>query len=152
VTDIAIRSMHWSDIPVAAAFERDLFPHDPWTPEQFWSELAGVPATRWYVVAVDGSEVVGYAGLYAIAGSDADVQTVAVRPDSQGSGLGSRLVQELLAEAERRGCHRVFLEVAADNLGAQELYARHGFERISQRRNYYGQGVDGIVMRHGRTS
>jgi ribosomal-protein-alanine N-acetyltransferase len=152
VTDVAIRPMHWSDIPVAAAFERDLFPHDAWTPEQFWSELAGVPATRWYVVAADGSEVVGYAGLYAIADSDADVQTVAVRSDRQGSGLGSRLVEELLAEAERRSCHRVFLEVAADNLRAQELYARHGFERISRRRNYYGQGVDGIVMRHGRTS
>ena len=70
-----LREMRWTDIEDAIALEHELFPHDAWTREQFWSELAGVPATRWYVVAVDESGLLGYAGIYALPGADADVQT-----------------------------------------------------------------------------
>ena len=139
--------MHWSDVTVAAQLDAELFPDQTWSAEQFWSELAGVPATRWYVVAEVEGEIAGYAGLYAIPGADADVQTVAVDPRRQGAGIGTGLVAELLAEARRRGCHRVFLEVAADNERAQSLYGRAGFERVSIRRAYYAGRIDAIIMR-----
>jgi [ribosomal protein S18]-alanine N-acetyltransferase len=141
------RPMRWRDLSAAQALESLLFPDDAWTPEQFWSELAEVPASRYYLVAESDGEVVGYAGL-ATAGGDADVQTVGVAPGWQRRGAGRALVAALLDEAARRGCERAFLEVRADNAAAIALYARFGFERVGVRRGYYQRaGVDGVLMR-----
>jgi ribosomal-protein-alanine N-acetyltransferase len=138
--------MRWWDIPRVLEIDEDVFAPDAWTAEQFWSELAGVPASRWYVVAEDGADLVGYAGLSCAAG-DGDVQTIAVRRSRQRSGVGSLLLDAVLAEAARRGCGRVFLEVRADNAAAIALYERRGFERIGVRRGYYAGGADAVVMR-----
>jgi [ribosomal protein S18]-alanine N-acetyltransferase len=138
--------MRWWDIAPVAGIEGEVFATDPWSEAGFWSELAGVPETRLYLVAEDGSGIVGYAGLVAVA-HEADVQTVAVRPDRQGNGLGGRLLDQLIAEARRRDCSQVLLEVEAENTTAQFLYQGRGFERISVRRSYYGPGHDAVVMR-----
>jgi ribosomal-protein-alanine N-acetyltransferase len=141
-----LRPMRWWDLEVAVALERGLFA-DPWSPETFWSELAGVPDSRQYLVAEDGDQVVGYAGLFATR-HQADVQTIAVAPAQQGSGLGGVLLEALIAEASRRGCAEVLLEVRVDNMAARRLYERFGFEQISVRRGYYQPGgVDGLVLR-----
>jgi [ribosomal protein S18]-alanine N-acetyltransferase len=139
--------MRWWDLPAVQALEVELFSGEAWSPEQFWSELAGVPSRRHYVVAETGPEIVGYAGL-AAAGGDADVQTLAVAPSRRRRGTGSALLEALLDEAARRGCARVFLEVRADNLPALALYERFGFARVGVRRGYYQRtGVDAVVMR-----
>jgi ribosomal-protein-alanine N-acetyltransferase len=138
--------MRWWDVPAAAAIETVLFP-DPWPTSTFWAELAGVPETRWYVVAERAGRLVGYAGLFATRHT-ADVQTLAVTASEQGRGLGARLLRALLDEAARRDVGEVLLEVRADNEAAQRLYAAHGFDRIGVRRGYYQPGrVDAIVMR-----
>jgi [ribosomal protein S18]-alanine N-acetyltransferase len=147
--DVALRRMRWWDLGPVLGIERDLFP-DPWSEGTFWSELAGVPETRHYVVAERGGRLLGYAGLFA-AGHQADVQTVAVARDQQGHGLGATLLEELLSEAARRDSSEVLLEVRADNDAALRLYERHGFERVGVRRGYYQPGrVDAIVMRRRR--
>lgn len=144
--DVTLRRMRWWDIEAAHAIETDLFP-DPWSVETFWSELAHVPATRCYVVAEAGGEMVGYAGLVS-SGHQADVQTVAVARGAQGGGLGRVLLDALLTEAARRGAGEVLLEVRAENVAAQALYARAGFERIAVRRGYYQPGgTDALVLR-----
>ena len=54
----------------------------------------------------------------------------------------------LIAETRRRGARELFLEVRADNPGAQTLYRELGFEEIGVRPRYYQpDGVDAIVMR-----
>ena len=128
--------------------EKELFAGDPpWSAEQFYSELAHVPATRWYVVAEDAAEVVGYAGLL-VSADTADVQTLAVAPGRQRHGIGSALLAALVDEAQRRGLREMLLEVRADNVPALQLYARHGFEQIARRRGYYRAGrTDGLVLR-----
>ncbi len=144
--------MRWWDVEDAHALETALFP-DPWSVETFWSELAHVPETRHYLVARDGTALVGYAGLAAAGGhgahgGQADVQTLAVAPAAQGRGLGRRLLDALVAEARRRGATEVLLEVRAENAPAQALYAGAGFERIAVRRGYYRPGnTDAHVLR-----
>jgi ribosomal-protein-alanine N-acetyltransferase len=66
----------------------------------------------------------------------------------RGRGIGSALLEALLAEAGRRGCTEVFLEVRTDNNRAQQLYRRHEFTEIGIRRGYYQpSGADALVMR-----
>jgi len=137
-----------ADLPEVMDLENVLFPDDAWTEGMLRGELAEQPRTRHYLVATDPSgALVGYAGLCAVAG-DGDVQTIGVRQEREGEGIGSALLTALLREAARRGCTGLYLEVRADNERAQKLYERFGFERIGLRRNYYQpSGVDAIVMR-----
>lgn len=157
-----VREMRWWDIPAVLELERALFPHDAWSKGLFWSELAharGAGATRRYVVAEsientantanaeNANRVVGYAGLAAVDGTG-DVQTIAVAFDHWSTGLGSRLLGELLAAATDFECREVLLEVRVDNTRAQRLYERFGFEPVGIRRGYYQPGnVDALVMR-----
>ena len=145
-----LREMRWWDIDAVLALEKDLFPEDAWSRGMFWSELAharGAAATRRYVVAEDGERLVGYAGL-AASGDLADVQTIAVARDHWGTGLGGVLLTELLRAATAFECAEVMLECRIDNVRAQRLYERYGFEAIGFRRGYYQPGnVDALVMR-----
>ncbi|MEW2249338.1 MULTISPECIES: ribosomal protein S18-alanine N-acetyltransferase [unclassified Streptomyces] len=142
--------MRWWDIDPVLELERDLFPEDAWSRGMFWSELAhsrGADASRRYVVAERDGRLLGYAGL-AASGEQADVQTIAVARDQQGTGLGSRLLTELLRAATAFECAEVMLECRVDNTRAQKLYERFGFEPIGFRRGYYQPGnVDALVMR-----
>ncbi|MGR8008871.1 ribosomal protein S18-alanine N-acetyltransferase [Streptomyces hypolithicus] len=142
--------MRWWDIDAVLTLERQLFPDDAWSPGMFWSELAharGPGATRRYVVAEEDGRLVGYAGLAAVAGLG-DVQTIAVEQPQWGTGLGARLLTDLLAHATAFECAEVLLEVRVDNTRAQKLYERFGFEPIGFRRGYYQPGnIDALVMR-----
>ena len=146
--DVRLRPMRWDDIEAVLPLGRELFAGDPpWSAELFRSELAAVPATRWYVVVEDSDDIVGYAGLL-ISGETADVQTLAVAPLWQRHGIGTALLEALVDEARRRGVGEILLEVRADNDAALVLYSRHGFERIARRRGYYRAGrTDGLVLR-----
>ena len=143
-----LERMRWWHVAELLPVERELFAPEPWSERLFWSEL-GQLDTRHYVVALDrpgtAGPVLGYAGLCDYP-DEAFVQTLAVAPVAQGRGLGSRLLVELLGEAERRRQRVVSLEVRADNEAAQRLYARHGFTRTGVRRGYYPGGVDALVL------
>lgn len=146
-----LREMRWWDIDAVLELEKALFPEDAWSRGMFWSELAharGPEATRRYLVAESGpGRIVGYAGLVT-AGEQGDVQTIAVARELWGSGLGARLLTELLRAATAFECAEVMLECRVDNVRAQRLYERFGFEPIGFRRGYYQPGnVDALVMR-----
>lgn len=143
----ALRPMVEKDLPAVLALEPLLFPDDPWSEESFRDDLMLVPDSRWWVVAERGRVLVGYAGL--MLGTDqADVLTLAVMPEHQGSGVGRALLDALVLEAAGRRCAEVLLEVRADNEPALHLYAAAGFEQIARRRGYYARGaVDGLVLR-----
>ena len=142
-----LRAMRWWDIEPVMALEVELFGNEAWSQTMIWSELAE-HTTRHYLVASAEERIVAYAGLCAYPPHESYVQTIAVAPDAQGHGLGTRLLAALVEESQRRGCKRLDLEVRADNDAAIRLYERHGFTRIGLRRGYYQpSGVDAVVMR-----
>jgi ribosomal-protein-alanine N-acetyltransferase len=141
-----LRDVHWTDIEHLARLEQQLFADDAWSEQTWWAELAGRPR-RDYVAGVEGTEVIGYAGLDH-GGDVADIMTVAVTPAARGHGLGRRLLDELEARAVARRAASVMLEVRADNAAAIALYERAGYAVVSTRRRYYQPGdVDALVMR-----
>jgi len=141
-----IRRLRGSDLREVLDIERKLFPEDAWSEQMFAAELAQ-PATRYYIVAEADGTVAGYAGLIA-SGRQGDVQTIAVRADRQGQGIGTALLADLIATAKARECREVFLEVRADNDRARLLYRRTGFTEVGVRRGYYPpSGADAVVMR-----
>src|SRR6266581_9624828 len=147
VGGIMLRQMTATDLDQVVELERAVFGEEAWTRQMLAGELEQQPASRYYLVAEDRGQIAGYAGLLG-AGWQGDVLTLAVAASRRGHGIGSALLQALLAEAARRGCTEVFLEVRTDNSRAQELYRRHEFTEIGIRRGYYQpSGADALVMR-----
>ncbi len=147
MTPVLLRPMTHADIDAVLELERAVFGAEAWSRQMLAGELDQQPASRYYLVADDGGRVAGYAGLLG-AGWQGDVLTLAVAADRWGLGIGTALLRALLAEAGRRGCTEVFLEVRTDNSRAQELYRRHDFAEIGIRRGYYQpSGADALVMR-----
>jgi ribosomal-protein-alanine N-acetyltransferase len=143
---VRLEPLRWWHIERLLPIEADLFGPEQWTAAMFWNELAH---GRYYLVALDGDgEVAGYAGLAVNPPHEAWVNNVAVRRDRQREGLGRRLVDALLAEAERHGVGEVLLEVAVDNAAALKLYESYGFTVVGRRRGYYQpSNTDALVMR-----
>lgn len=143
-----LRPAHADDLDAIMALEASTFATDAWSRDAMAAELAS-PHTV-YLVAIGADDaVIGYAGLLAPSAShDADIQTIAVAPPARRRGLGRALMRRLMDAARDRGATAVFLEVRADNPGAQALYRSLGFEELGVRPRYYQPGgVDAVVMR-----
>ncbi len=97
------------------------------------------------LVMVAGDVVVGYAFL-RLTDDVADLFRIGVVEAARRHDLGRRLVEALVSTARQRGCRRVLLEVAADNVGARRLYERLGFEILDRRERYYSGQVDAWVL------
>ncbi len=135
------------DLPEIMKLETASFANDAWPEETFRSEL-GANHT-FYILALEGDELVGYAGLSKLPGSDqADIQTIAVREDKRGLGIGRLLMNSLTQQATDLDAKEIFLEVRADNSIAQKLYKLFGFKQIGTRKKYYQpDGVDAFIMK-----
>ena len=142
---VTLRPMTRDDLGTVMRLEEELFAPDTWTRSMYLEEL-GLTDTRWYLVAVDADEVVGYAGLIAYP-EEAHIATIGVTAARQGEGIGGALLDALLAEADRRS-PVVLLEVRATDEATQGLYRRRGFQPIGVRPRYYPlSGEDAVVMR-----
>ena len=158
---VRLRRMTADDLAGVMVLEEELFAPDTWTEAMYRDELSRGD-TRYYVVAefhLEGEDeddegsaapvMVGYGGLIAYD-DEAHVATLGVTKALQGEGVGSLLLDALLAEADKRS-PVVLLEVRADNEAAQRLYQRRGFTEIGRRRGYYQpSGADAVVMRRKR--
>jgi [ribosomal protein S18]-alanine N-acetyltransferase len=119
--------------------------HRPWSLALFLGELR-MPTSRVYLVALDGHQVIGFAGLMQTA-DEGHITNVAVHRDHRRRHVASRLIAVLLEEAAARGVRDATLEVRVSNTAAQELYRRFGFVPGGVRRNYYSDiGEDALIM------
>ena len=115
----------------------------PWSAEEFTGLLGenGV-----FVVA----EADGFA-LGRLAGPEAELLTLAVRPEARRAGVGGRLMARFLEACQGGGAEEVFLEVADGNTAAIALYRRVGFVEAGVRKDYYsgaaGAKVTALVLR-----
>jgi ribosomal-protein-alanine N-acetyltransferase len=145
---ITYRAMIPLDIPVVASLEKEIFKDDPWSMGQFKEEVSNNGITRHYLVACDGQhQIIGWAGaLCASDGADTDVLTIAVVPDFRLRGIARHMLTSLIDWAHTNNSPKMILEVEKNNHPAQSLYISEGFAVISMRPDYYGAGIDALVM------
>jgi GNAT superfamily N-acetyltransferase len=82
------------------------------------------------------ARIVGYALTHFLPGPDdswetdsriADMESLCVAPELRGSGLGSRLLEEVEGELARLGLHDMYIGVVAGNDDAQRFYEMRGY-------------------------
>ncbi|MGX7198474.1 ribosomal protein S18-alanine N-acetyltransferase [Enterococcus nangangensis] len=74
-------------------------------------------------------------GSYVL--DEGELLHIAVCPTMRQRGLGGGLLALFFTTLKAHGVAKVFLEVRQGNQGAQRLYEKNGFIKISQRKNYY---------------
>ena len=109
------------------------------------SQIASLPDYAHYLVALDGGTVCGIASLY-VSFDETELINLAVLPAYRGRGIAQSLLDALFVYASQRDCTSMFLEVAASNTAAQNLYRKNGFETVGKRVGFYGDD-DALLMR-----
>jgi [ribosomal protein S18]-alanine N-acetyltransferase len=88
--------------------------------------------------------------LAQLAADEAEILSIGVLPDWQRQGIGRRLVDGVARAVQRAEAKSLYLEVAADNDAAMNLYSRAGFLGTGLRRGYYerpgSEPVDAVTL------
>lgn len=141
---ITVQPMRLCDIPKIVEIERYAFT-TPWSKNAFLSELLENDRA-YYLVAQIGNVVVGYVGVWLIAG-EGHITNVAVHPDYRHQGVGRTLMQAIIECARAKKVRRMTLEVRRTNYIAQSLYEQLGFKGAGYRRGYYSDNnEDALIM------
>ncbi|MEO5669306.1 MAG: ribosomal protein S18-alanine N-acetyltransferase [Ramlibacter sp.] len=133
----------WLD--TVLAIERAAYAH-PWTRGNFSDSIrSGYEAQ----VLAAGGVMLGY--FVAMKGVDeVHLLNITVAPEYQGEGWGRVMLDALALWSRGQGAQWLWLEVRAGNTRAQDIYERHGYKRVGERKSYYpaGQGKreDAVVM------
>jgi [ribosomal protein S18]-alanine N-acetyltransferase len=143
---ISYRQANAFDLPVFVSLDKELFPYSPWSASQYKEEFSA--PTRHFVVALDDEQsIIGYAGVFAPGGAEADVLTVGVVPNHRGKGIARQLMALITDWAHEQGSTAMMLEVKVDNQDAIGLYEALGYSKLNTRKDYFGPGVHALVMR-----
>lgn len=142
--ELTFRDMTFEHLEEVLAIEQTSFP-TPWSRYAFSYELLENEFAC-YIVALRGSRVVGYGGMWLIL-DEAHVTNVAVHPAWRGQRVGRKLMKELIRRAALLGAVRMTLEVRASNRVARHLYQSLGFVERGRRRGYYTDTrEDALIM------
>jgi ribosomal-protein-alanine N-acetyltransferase len=129
-----IRRAEVADVDAVAAIEASSF-SNPWQPQTFRS-LIQEGRAHILVAESPASTILGYAVAWWIH-EQGELANLAVLPDFRGRGVGSALLDRVLADLRSAGVESLFLEVRVSNRRAAELYLSRGFSQVAVRPDYY---------------
>ncbi len=136
------RSLFEGDIAAIAEIESDVY-EEPWSEDLLLQSLrAPMTHTRAFF---DGDRCLAYA-IYQVILAEGHLLNLAVARESQGQGLGKRLLDEILNLSRDEGVVSFFLEVRPSNVLARKLYEQRGFKLLFTRSRYYSNGEDALVL------
>jgi len=140
-----LRPLRLPDLATVTELDRLCFPPGIAFPEEtFYQCLA---ADECLNLGIEQSgELIAFAIFCLRDVCSAQVITIDVHPERRRQGLADRLMTELESQARKTGISRVVLQVGVDNLPAQNLYRKWGYQVRSRLKNYYGPGQDAYLM------
>ena len=131
------------------------FEEEPPSIEEMTRRHAGVIASGWaWLVATDTTGIIGYAyytqirdrSCYRCTAED----SVYVREDVRGQGVGKALAAQLLQEAEKAGFRQMIAVIGdSENVGSVGVHASLGFQHIGTLRAVglkFGRWLDTVYM------
>ena len=102
------------------------------------------PNSTYFVAKLD-TEIVGFAGILKIC-DEANIMNIVTKVNKRRLGIGTKLLQALIASAKEQNCTSIILEVNENNKPAIKLYEKYNFIRIGLRKKYYNNTDDAILM------
>ena len=118
----------------------------PWSRANFQDVLhSGYQAQ----ILMADTTILGY--FVAMKGvEEVHLLNITVAPEYQGQGWAHLMLDALDIWSRGQNADWLWLEVRVGNTRARQVYERHGFRQVGQRKNYYaaghGQREDALVM------
>ena len=136
------RLMESRDVPGVFKVDQACFAHN-WTQDSYQAETKNILSN--YIVAEADGEIIGFGGFWQVI-DEAHITNIAVLADYRQTGVGQNIINAMLAQALAKGCVAMTLEVRGDNQPAINFYLKNQFTREGRRKDYYGTGMDAIIM------
>lgn len=146
--EIVIRPMAASDLDRVLAIAQGL-PEAPHWPQSAYLNAINPEFTPRRIALVAAGPQPGSILGIAVASllpPQAELESIAVAPESQRLGLGQSLFQALAAELKAAGVAEIVLEVRASNQSALAFYGALGFARTGLRSGYYADPIEDAVL------
>ena len=134
------------DLDAVLAIEDASF-NNPTTREWYEEELKRPDVCFVFVLRTAEHPVAAFCAFWLVV-DQAHINNLAVRPELRGRGLGTQLLEGVIAEVAHLGGKELTLEVRQSNEPALGLYRRSGFRQEGVRKNYYTSPIeDALVLR-----
>lgn len=91
-----------------------------------------------FFVALMNDRLVGMGALRKIDELTAEIKRMRIKPEYQGKGIGSLILDKLIEKAKELGYKKLILDTSVKQVIAQKLYISRGFKE-SKRGQMYGQ-------------
>lgn len=76
----------------------------------------------------------------------AEITNIAVSPEFWRQGIGKTILYYIIEKSKKNKCKYINLEVKSTNIAAISLYEKMGFVSVGQRKKYYKDNSDAILM------
>ncbi len=130
-------------LPMVAELERCCF-EEPWSVSALRLLLSD-EATGTVCLSEDG-KLLAYGGMLW-APEEGQMTNLAVFPTARRTGCGHAVLDNLILQAQQKGCTQISLEVRESNFAAISLYAHAGFLTVGRRKRFYRRPAeDALVM------
>ena len=97
-------------------------------------------------------EILGLIGITKLpyrSSHVAYIHKLAINPNSQNKGIGSKIFNQVISDLKKDGISRIELKVESDNHNAIKFYKKIGFQIEGTLKNYFnreGQMIDEHLM------
>lgn len=118
---------------------------DPWNSSHFLYEIYN-PHSKSFVALSENNSVNGYIITHHVL-DNISVLNLAVNSCFRKTGVASKLLDHLFCIAKIENVKKIDLEVRKSNTIALSLYRKEQFDIIGERRKFYSDGEDAIIMR-----
>lgn len=98
-----------------------------------------------YFIAKINDEIVAYLAISYLLDT-ADIISIVVAKKHTKKGIASLLLNYFFNFCKENKIEKILLEVRESNTAAQNLYLKHGFIKISERKNYYESKETAYIM------
>lgn len=98
-----------------------------------------------YLVAKLNNEVVGFGGIWR-AVDDVHITNIVTSKNFRHLGIASKILEKLMEMGKNENFDSITLEVAQSNEPAIHLYTKYQFSPVGNRKRYYDNGEDAILM------
>ena len=102
-----------------------------------------------FIIAKYNNVIIGYI-IAKISSHETHILNLTVSKDYRKNGIATELLEMVIAKCFILNSLDIYLETRVDNIAAINLYEKHGFRRISIRKNYYKTSTgreDAIVFK-----
>lgn len=101
-----------------------------------------------YVVYQGGDKIAVFC-LYRIDEDTIELKNIAIAPSLQGKGMGSILIKEIIAIAQRKGYNELIVGTADCGVDQIRFYERNGFVKYAVKENFFIENYAEPIIENG---